>query len=309
MGDSTMLATNFAGWPIEGIRFEAHLSYVLLHCLYHFGGVAAGDPRPLVWMSHAAGALYLVELLLVCFVYRWAEDAIRYAALAIAAPATLMFFGYPELGYLSLSPLAFPLLMKGGAWFNVGAAVLGLRAALHGFGVIGLAGAAFVARHLGPLTRVVAFGTASYLIWIFVYIVGINAGITAGHAEGIIFRPLFSATIAERRELVPVLSARGLRDVMAGLVIAGAPILAFVRSRPALLFAIPSVVFSILWWPVQGLAVESDLILAAFPAIFALLWVAARSFRTTLIALGFLVIAHIAFWWVVQNEGFVNLRM
>jgi hypothetical protein len=308
-GDSALLAQTYASWPIQGLRFGAHLSYVILHSLYQIADVEAGDLRPLFWLSHLAGAVFLIELAIACAAYDWTEEAVRYAGLAIAAPVSLMFFGYPELGYLSMTPLAFPLLMKGGRWVGAGAVVLGVHAALHGFGVIGLAGAALMGLAGGYLATVAAFGTAAYLGWIFLYVVGINAGITTGHAEGIIFRPLFAARIAERRELVPILSAQGIRDVVTGLVMAGAPLVFFVRSRPALLFAIPSVIFSILWWPIQGLAVDSDLVLAAFPAVFALLWMCAQSLRGTLIAFGFLLLAHLTFWWVVQNESFVNFQV
>ncbi len=38
---------------------------------------------------------------------------LRYLGLVLLAPATLLYFGYRELGYLSLNVAAFPLLCTG----------------------------------------------------------------------------------------------------------------------------------------------------------------------------------------------------
>jgi hypothetical protein len=43
---------------------------------------------------------------------RWSSRSVRYIALALMAPATLMYFGYLEVGYLSLSAAAFPFIAR-----------------------------------------------------------------------------------------------------------------------------------------------------------------------------------------------------
>ena len=87
----------------------------------------------------------------------WSAGALRYLALCVAAPVTLLFFGFREIGYLSLSAAGIPLLLRG---FSVvgrrstviaAACVIGLRSALHGFGLLSLAG--------GALSALVSVGT------------------------------------------------------------------------------------------------------------------------------------------------------
>jgi hypothetical protein len=90
--------------------------------------------------------------------------------------------------------------------------------------------------------------------------------------------------------------------------------LAAARARPrdvrcALAFALPSFAFLLLLWPVQGLAVEMDLIVAAFPAVYALAWLASRSVTLTAWAVTLLVVGHVVFWRVALSEFFVNQRV
>jgi hypothetical protein len=74
----------------------------------------------------------------------------------------------------------------------------------------------------------------------------------------------------------------------------------------ALVYAVPSVIFSIVFWPVQGLGVEMDLVTAAFPAFYALAWVCAQERRHTMIAAAVLASAHLAFWRIVLDDRFMN---
>ena len=79
--------------------------------------------------------------------------------------------------------------------------------------------------------------------------------------------------------------------------------------RMAFVYSIPSTVFLLLFWPIQGLAAEMDLIFAAFPALFALAWVCAHDVRRTMIAAAMLASAQLAFWRVVLDHTFLNSRI
>ena len=79
--------------------------------------------------------------------------------------------------------------------------------------------------------------------------------------------------------------------------------------RVALAYIIPSAVFLLMFWPIQGLAIEMDLVLAAFPGLFALAWICAHEARTTMVAAALLASAQLAFWRVVLDHTFVNSRI
>ncbi len=74
----------------------------------------------------------------------------------------------------------------------------------------------------------------------------------------------------------------------------------------ALWYTLPSTVFSIAFWPVQGMGQDTDLLVAAFPAFYALAWVCAHEPRRTTIAAALLVSAHMGFWRIVLDERFLN---
>jgi hypothetical protein len=76
--------------------------------------------------------------------------------------------------------------------------------------------------------------------------------------------------------------------------------------RTALGYAVPSVAFSMAFWPIQGLGIEMDLLVAAFPAFHALAWVCALDPRATRVAAALLASAHIAFWRILLDGRFVN---
>ena len=76
------------------------------------------------------------------------------------------------------------------------------------------------------------------------------------------------------------------------------------ERRMGLLFALPSLVFLVLWWPAQGIDRDIDTVFAAFPAFFAGAWLCSRSVTTTAVAFGFLGLAHAGFWFVVQSGEF-----
>ena len=78
------------------------------------------------------------------------------------------------------------------------------------------------------------------------------------------------------------------------------------ESRVALAFSVPSVLFFVFFWPPQGIALEMDMVVAAFPAIYPLLWVSSQSVRASLASAGLLALGHWTFWRVVTDEQFIN---
>jgi len=49
-----------------------------------------------------------------------------------------------------------------------------------------------------------------------------------------------------------------------------------------------------------------DMIVALFPAVFALLWVCSTSIRASVACAAVLALGQAAFWWVVLDDRFVN---
>ena len=122
----------------------------------------------------------------------WSPVVLRYLGLVLLAPSTLLYFGYRELGHLSLNAAAFPLIVRGlqqgTARLEAGGALLGFGAALHGFGLLSLAGAWLAAlagaslagERVRRLARLVAWGTAAYLGWVAVYLIVLEAAARTG---------------------------------------------------------------------------------------------------------------------------------
>ena len=65
-------------------------------------------------------------------------------------------------------------------------------------------------------------------------------------------------------------------------------------------------IFFVFFWPPQGIAIEMDMVVAAFPAIYPLLWVSSQSVRASLASAGLLALGHWTFWRVVADERFIN---
>jgi hypothetical protein len=315
----------------DAVRFEAHLSTTALRLIDRSLGATEETPAAAFdVLCELAAAWYTAMLLVATWAAGWSPAALRYAGLSLAAPATLMYFGYRELGYLSLNAAAFPLIasgLKGARWrFDAGCALSGLGAALHGFGLLALVGAAAAAA-ASPLRgservrfvlHAFAVGTSAYLIWVFVYIVGLGLTVVPGHAGSVPWRPLFISTLAEHRVNHAIVSSRGAAEILATSWIAGMPLLALVPAAfrrgttdaiPVLAYVLPSIVFVCAFWPVQGIAVDGDLIFAAFPAVYALIWLAAQRLSTTWMALLLLATGHIVFWRVMLSDAFVNSRV
>lgn len=316
---------------VRQVRSEAHLSWVILARLDAWYGRDDEAPaRALRTLTHVATALFFVAALAVGRLERWSPVVVRYLSLALIAPAALLYFGYQELGYLSLNVAAFPLLARGlrteGRRIEAAAVLSGLGAALHGFGLLSLAGSGLAAlgRHASHITRLRGmvrlgfWGLFAYGCWIALYTLVLQLPITRGHTDSIPLRPWLTDGFSEGRVNAAIFSAVGARDVLFSAWIAGVPLLAIAAAvwrrhpevvRSALLYAVPSTVFLVVFWPVQGLGVEMDLVLAAFPALYALAWVCAHDTKTAVIAAALLASAHLAFWRVVLGGDFVNPRI
>ena len=269
-------------------------------------------------LSRLAGALFVIELFIVAAVYRYARRACRFVALALASPLALLYFGYYELGYLSMSAAVVPLLaIRRGRETRVTASTLtaglfqGFHTALHGFGLLGLAGGALsLAAGYGAATRravrTLAFasaGVAMYLGWVFIYVVGMGISIVVENTvQGFGFRRLFDEVIIDKRIAYPVFSASGLAEIGLISLVAGVPllVLAWITSPRSKLadsaaYALPGLMFLVFWWP-PGAPVNLDLLMAAFPGLFAACWLLASSHERAVRALTLMALLHVLFW-------------
>jgi len=340
MGDGSSIVqdrTNFDDVVAHGkvVRFSAHLAYWLLGRFDEALGSTADAPleayRMLSWL---AGVIFAVSLWCLAAIDHWSSRSARYVALALMAPATLMYFGYLEVGYLSLSAAAFPFiardLMKSDdltVGLLSGAILFGLGAAMHGIGYLSIAAlfVAVLAAEIPIRRRVVlaialsGMAVAAALIWVWYYLAVLGFDVIPGHATGgFILRPLWQAREAESRVLYPLFSIITARDLFFSGVIAGLPLIAVTlwvgrqsahEARLALAFSVPCAIAFLLFWPPQGIAIEMDMIVAMFPAAFALLWVSSRSVGASIASAALLVLGHAAFWWVVLHDQFVNLML
>ena len=337
MGDGSSVVqdrSNFDDLVRHGrdIRFSAHLAYRLLDRIdASLGSTPASPTQAYRTLSWLAGAAFALSLWCLAATDRWSPQSIRYIALCLIAPATLMFFGYLEVGYLSLSAAAFPFvardLLKGDGLtpgLLAGSILFGLGAAMHGVGYLGIAALFFavvtfdipIGRRLVLATALGFIALGAALIWLWYYLAVLGFDVVPGHAiGGFMARPLWEAREAESRILYPLLSMITARDVFLSGLVAGLPLTLVVllnkkqwsrEATLALAFTIPCLIFFVLFWPVQGIAIEMDMIVAAFPAIFALLWVCSQSVRASIASAALLGLGHATFWWVVLDDRFVN---
>jgi hypothetical protein len=337
MGDGSSIVqdrSNFDDIVGHGrvVRFSAHLAYRLLGRFDTALGSTPESPveayRMLSWL---AGAVFAVSLWCLAATDQWSPRSVRYIALAVMAPAALMYFGYLEVGYLSLSAAAFPFisrdLMKGDdltPGLLVGAILYGVGAAMHGIGYLSIA-ALFIAlmaldipirRRVVLATALSGIAIAAALIWLWYYLAVLGLDVIPSHAAGgFILRPLWQAREAESRILYPLFSIITARDIFCSGLIAGLPLILVALSvrrqsareaRLALAFTVPCAIAFLLFWPVQGIAIEMDMIVALFPAVFALLWVCSTSVRASIVSAALVALGHAAFWWVVLDDRFVN---
>ena len=310
----------------ERVRFEKHLSQTILLQLYQqFDPTEAAPERALVAVSRGAPVLFVLSALAIGFLERWSAVVLRYLGLALLAPSALLYFGWREFGYLSLNVAVFPLLVRGlrdgGSRLEAGSALAGLGAALHGSGLVSLAGAWIAALgssarmkdRVGRALRVAAWGTAAYLGWVAVYVIVLKLPIDAEPAVIGSWRPWFIDEIREGRVSAAILSVTGARDLLMTAWVVGAPLLVVAVSlgrqyahevRTALYYLPPSILFVIFRWPLRGLGPGMDRIFAGFPALYALAWLCAHDVKRANIAAALLVSAHLAFWRIVLDPRF-----
>jgi hypothetical protein len=127
------------------------------------------------------------------------------------------------------------------------------------------------------------------------------------------WRPWLVEEVRRGRIAAPILSPTGARDLLMSAWIVGAPLLIVAASlwrryghevRMALWYLPPSLLFLILRWPFDGIGGGMDLVVAGFPALYALAWVCAHDPKRANVAAMLLVSAHLAFWRVVFDERF-----
>jgi hypothetical protein len=192
----------------------------------------------------------------------------------------------------------------------------GFHTALHGFGLLGLGGGALslavaeapVARRLVRMLAFASAGVAMYLGWVFIYVVGMGISIVVENTvQGFGFRRLFDEIIIDKRIAYPIFSSAGLTEIGLISLIAGVPllVLAWFKSRRAALmmsgaFALPGLIFLATWWP-PGAPVNLDLLMAAFPGLFAACWLLASSHKRATLALVVMVALHTLFWTNLGN--------
>ena len=142
-----------------------------------------------------------------------------------------------------------------------------------------------------------------YLGWVFIYVVGMGISIIVENTvQGFGFRRLFEDVIIDKRIAYPLFSVAGLTEIGLISMIAGVPllILAWIKSpRAALIvsaaYALPGLLFLAAWWP-PGAPMNLDLLMAAFPGLFAACWLLASSHERAVGALVLMVALHTLFW-------------
>jgi hypothetical protein len=119
--------------------------------------------------------------------------------------------------------------------------------------------------------------------------------------------------IRQDRFVAALTSPAGVRDLWVSAWVVGAPLLLLAGSlwrryphetRLALIYALPSIAFVTFRWPFWGIGRGVDLLVAGFPALYALAWVCAQDPKRTRIAAALLLSAHLGFWWIVLDHGF-----
>jgi hypothetical protein len=331
MADSSMYTKNRHNFEatIGGgeLPFENHLTVALLARTYRAFGPGEDAPeRTFAALTRIAALWFVCCALAVGVIERWSPHALRYLALVVLAPSTLLYFGHRDFAYLSLNAAIVPLLARGIAdgsrRLEAAGALAGLGTALHGFGLLSIAGGwiatllerAPVGERTGRMLRLTAWATAAWVGWVAIYMIVFGYGVMPSHASSGSWRPLFQ-DVVERRRNVAIFSADGVRDILVSGWVVGVPLVAVAASlstrhrqlaRAVFGFAVPSLLFWIFFWPVQGLGVDTGHVAAAFPAFFALAWLCAREPRHAAIAAALLASAHLGFWRVVLDTRFVN---
>ena len=335
MGDAGQVIENrrnFSNYAaVNSVRFEAHLAYAVMGQLDRLlGGDDLSPERAQIAFAQAATIWFVLCALAVGVLERWSSLVLRYLALALFAPSALMYFSWREIGYTSLNVASFPLLARGlqdRSWkLEAGGALAGLGAALHGWGLMGLAGsfiAALVSRAAAAdrfrnALRVAVWGTAAYVGWIAIYVIVLKLPVVPGHVQAIPWRPLFAHEVFDGRVNPAIFSAYGAGIILMTAWVVGFALLPIAASlwrgqrddvRVALAYALPSTLAMLFIWHTQGLKQDMDVVFGIFPALYALAWVCAHDVTRTKLATAFLVSAHAAFWWIVLDPRFDSITL
>jgi hypothetical protein len=331
MADSSMYTKNRTNFEATIRRaelpFENHLTTAFLAKLYPAFGPGEDAPeRTFQAMTRIASVWFVCCALAIGVLEGWSPHAVRYLALALLAPSSLLYFGHRDFAYLSLNVATLPLLARGivdgGRRLDAGSTMAGLGAAFHGFGLLSIVGAwigtlvtpAALAQRADRMVRIAAWGAAGWVGWVAIYTIVFGLGVATSHANSGSWRPLFEDVVGHRRTAA-IFSSAGVRDILVSGWVVGVPLLAVAASlwtscRRQVIFTLgfsaPSALYWLFFWPVQGLGVDTGHVVGAFPAFFALAWLCAREPRQTLIAAIVLVSAHIGFWRMVFDTRFVN---
>jgi hypothetical protein len=309
------------------VNFENHLTLTLLAKAYPVFGAGEDAPRrTFEFLARAATIWFVLCACLAGIVERWSPHVVRYLALTVLAPSALMYFGHMDFAYLSLNAAAFPLLARGIAdgsrRLEAGSALAGLGTAFHAFGLLSLAGAwiaSLVVRvpfsvRVDRLLRIAAWGTAAWVGWIAIDMIVLHLGVAQGHAGTGSWRPFFFDAV-DRRVNVAIVSWAGARDILVSGCVVGVPLLVvgaslWRRHREDVVltacYAVPSLLYLVAYWPVQGLGVDTGHVFGTFPAFYAAAWLCAREPRQTSIAAALLVVGQLLFWRMVLDTRFVN---
>ena len=315
----------------SSVRFHFHLGGFIVSLIDRALGSTDTSPHAAFRvLSGLMGVVALLQAATVAMLSRWSAQSMRYAGLCVAAPFALMFFGYRELAYLSLSVAAFPLLLmtfdrpedsRNRVLTRAAASLQGLHAAMHGLGLsavaslMAIAVASATSLRQGIFRTQVIFGWAfiAYAIWLPMYIMLLGRPIVPGHASGIPVRALFQSYVAENRTVEALVSLEALRDIGMEALVVGVPVVLIALAvsgrgsrRVVIAGTAVSAAVLLLIWPAQGIGQDIDTVLATFPAFFVGAWVCAARPWSGVAAFWTLVIGHVTFWFVIRSAAFTN---
>jgi hypothetical protein len=308
------------------INFHSHLGDIAIISLDRFFGASeTSQQQAFNALSHLAGLLFLVELLLVGMLYRWSRRVCRYIGLAIGTPMASLYFGYWELGYIAVAVAVVPFLLfppnRRGVSTQASAmaagALQGLHTALHGFGILGMAGGALLALRAETFARgalrslaFTSMAVALYLGWIFFYVMQFGWQII--YVRSFDSRQLLTSSIAAGRSVAPLLSLDGWAQVSMIGLLAGVPLLALALVRNSSratvsvgLFALPGLLFLLRWWPAI-FPMNWDLLMVMLPGVWAACWALSASRARSYAAVLVCVAMHFLLWSSVGNMWFYS---
>ena len=308
------------------VNFHSHLGDVAIGALdRYFGAGPTSQERAYNALSLLAGFVFLAELLAVGALYRWSRRACRYIGLALGVPMATVFFGYWELGHMATAVGVVPLLLYRSQRDGVASrsctmaagAVQGLHTALHGFGILGMAGGALLALRTTTVSRALmrslsftSMAVALYLGWLFFYVMQFDWSLI--YVKSLDARPWLTSAAVAGRLAPPLLSLNGLADMSIIGLLAGVPLLALALVRNSSdartivgLFALPGLLFLLRWAPAI-FPRNWDLITVVVPGVWAALWVIAGSRARTSAGVVVCVIGHVLLWSSAGNLWFMR---